>query len=98
MIYNVRYLRLFAYSGHALDVVRPPGRETARGADDCKHVVRAHLRDCRGESVEVCHDIISFQSVAHDVGSAARGEYALQARLLVDAQPHDCLAARAVGG
>lgn len=98
MVYNVRYLRLFAYSGHTLDVVRPPRREAAGGADDSKHVMRAHLGDCGGEAVEVCHDIISFQSVAHDVGSASRGEYALQARLLVDAQPHDCGAARAVGG
>jgi hypothetical protein len=97
MVHNVRYLCFFAELGHAFDVVGPPWREAAGCADDGKHVFRPNLRDCGGETVKVGHDIVPFHPVANNMGGATRRVNTLQARFLVDTEPQNSLAARAIG-
>ena len=96
MVHNVRYLNVSAQPRNAFDVIGPPGRKAAGCTYYCKHVVCPNLRNRSGEPFEVSHDVVALHLVAHNVRCAAGSVYALQACLLIDAKPHDNLAARAI--
>jgi hypothetical protein len=97
VIHNVWYLSVFAELGNAFRVIRPPRRKAAGRAYNSKHIICSDFCNRSGKTIKIRHDIISFYPVADNVGDAARGVDAFQARLLINAEPDDGPATRTIG-
>lgn len=97
VVHDVWYLSVFAELSNAFYVIGPPWRKAACRAYNSKHIVCSNLCNRSGETFEIRHDIIPVYPVADNVGGAARGVDALQACLLINAEPNDGPATRAIG-